>query len=75
MTDLNSIPDTGGPTDAAEGRTANLVYILFLVSLIVGITSLIGVVMAYIYRDGAPEWVKSPTRSRSAPSGSACSSA
>ncbi len=62
MTDLNSNPATGGQTDAAAGQTANLIYILYLVSLIVGITSLIGVVMAYIYRDGAPEWVQSHYR-------------
>ena len=62
MTDLNSNPDTGGQTDAAAGKTANLIYILYLVSLIVGITSIIGVVMAYINRDGAPEWVQSHYR-------------
>ncbi len=62
MTDLNSNPATGGQTDAAAGQTANLIYILYLVSLIVGITSIIAVVMAYINRDGAPEWVQSHYR-------------
>ncbi|MDZ7810970.1 MAG: hypothetical protein U5L11_14020 [Arhodomonas sp.] len=36
-----------------------LVYILYLVALVVGITGLVGVVMAYIYRDGASEWLRS----------------
>ncbi len=62
MTDLNYDPATGGQTDAAAGKTANLIYILYLVSLIVGITSLSGVVMAYLNRDDAPELVKSHYR-------------
>ena len=41
----------------AEGETARIVYILYLVSLIVGVTSIIGVIMAYVYRADAPEWV------------------
>ena len=39
--------------------TAKIVYILYLVGLVVGVTGLIGVVMAYINRDDAPEWLKS----------------
>lgn len=37
--------------------TANLVYILYLVSVVFGITSLIGVVIAYINRSDSPAWV------------------
>jgi len=33
------------------------VYILYLVSLVFGVTSIIGVVMAYVNRPDAPEWV------------------
>lgn len=37
-----------------------LVYILYLVGLFVGgTTSIIGVVIAYIYQDDAPDWLKS----------------
>jgi len=43
----------------AGASNANLIYILYLVSIIVGITSLIGVVLAYINRGNAPDWVKS----------------
>ncbi len=39
--------------------TAKIVYILYLTGLVFGITSLIGVVMAYINKDDAPEWLKS----------------
>ena len=46
----------------AEGDTAKLVYILYLASLIVGITAIIGVIIAYVYRGGAAEWVQSHYR-------------
>lgn len=51
-----SIAATGN--NPTEGKTANLVYILYLVGLIVGITSLVGLIMAYINRGDAPDWVK-----------------
>ena len=37
---------------------AKIVYILYLVSLLFGITGIIGVVMAYINKDDAPEWLQ-----------------
>ena len=37
---------------------AKIIYILYLVGLVNGITILIGVIMAYIYRDDAPEWLR-----------------
>ncbi len=46
----------------ATGDTAKLVYILYLVSLATGVTALIGVVMAYMHRDAAPEWLRSHYR-------------
>ncbi len=60
MAEANIVSETGG--DAAEGRTANLIYILYLLSLIFGITSLVGLVMAYINKGDAPEWVQSHYR-------------
>ena len=44
--------------DPNEGSDANTVYILYLVSLLVGITSIVGVIMAYVNRSDAPEWVQ-----------------
>lgn len=41
---------------------ANAVYILYLVSLAFGITSLVGVIMAYVSRGDAPEWLASHYR-------------
>src|SRR5688500_4715856 len=42
--------------DPGEGDTAKLVYILYLASLIVGITAIIGVIIAYVNRGDAPAW-------------------
>jgi uncharacterized membrane protein len=39
--------------------TARIIYILYLVGLAVGITAVIGVVMAYVNRNEAPEWLRS----------------
>ncbi|MEM1151432.1 MAG: DUF4870 domain-containing protein [Pseudomonadota bacterium] len=50
MTDQTQIsvdPNTQG--------NANLIYILYLVSIVVGITGLVGVIMAYIGKDGASD--------------------
>ena len=43
--------------DPTEGDTARIVYILYLVSLVAGVTSIIGVIVAYVNRTGAPEWI------------------
>jgi len=49
-------PATGG-----DGP-AKLVYVLYLASLVVGVTALVGVVMAYVYRGDAPDWLKTHYR-------------
>lgn len=38
--------------------TVKLIYFLFLAGIILQITSIIGVVVAYIYRSDAPEWLQ-----------------
>ena len=43
----------------ASGSTAKIVYILYLVGILFGITGLVGVVMAYINKSDAPEWLQS----------------
>jgi len=40
-------------------KNVKLVYILYLVSLLIGITGLIGVIMAYVNKSDAPEWTQS----------------
>ncbi|HZJ95218.1 MAG TPA: hypothetical protein VFD11_06620 [Thiopseudomonas sp.] len=38
--------------------TAKIVYILYLVGIVFGITGIVGVVMAYINKGDAPDWLK-----------------
>ncbi|HXE17121.1 MAG TPA: hypothetical protein VN632_07820 [Stellaceae bacterium] len=40
------------------GSIARVIYALYLAGLVVGITPIIGLIMAYIYRDGAPHWLR-----------------
>jgi uncharacterized membrane protein len=56
------IANLTSPGAAAEARNASLVYILYLVSFVVGITCLVGVVMAYVNKGSAPEWLQSHYR-------------
>ncbi len=52
MAEANIVSEAGG--DAAEGRTANLIYILYLLNLIFGVTAVIGVILAYVNCRDAP---------------------
>jgi len=42
--------------------TAKVIYILYLVGLATGITAIIGLVMAYLNMDEAPDWLKTHYR-------------
>ena len=39
-----------------------MVYILYLVSLLIGLTAIIGVIIAYVNRGDAPAWLESHYR-------------
>ncbi|HEX2493666.1 MAG TPA: hypothetical protein VHK24_07810 [Steroidobacter sp.] len=41
-----------------DPSTARIIYVLYLLALINGITAVVGLVMAYVYRDQAPSWLK-----------------
>ncbi len=41
---------------------ARLIYILYLLALFLGITAIIGVVMAYVNKDDAPAWLQTHYR-------------
>lgn len=43
---------------SANTSMANVIYVLYLLALISGITALVGVIMAYVYRDNAPDWLR-----------------
>ena len=46
-------------TPQGDVSTVRLIYILYLVSFIAGITAIIGVVMAYVNKDDASDWLQS----------------
>ena len=52
---MNEVAEQGKPDTAG---TANIVYVLYLVGIFFGFTGIIGVVMAYINRSEAPEWLQ-----------------
>lgn len=43
---------------ATEG-TAKIIYILYLVGIVVGVTAIIGLILAYLHRNNAEDWLKS----------------
>jgi uncharacterized membrane protein len=47
------------PSASVDSRNAFIIYILYLAAFLVGVSALIGVVMAYIHKNNAPEWVSS----------------
>ncbi len=61
-------PPPGGNSQISlnpgESGNANLIYILYLVGLAAGITAVVGVIMAYVSKDQAPEWLKSHYRNQ-----------
>jgi uncharacterized membrane protein len=52
----------GGQFEPQEATAANTIYILYLVGLIVPLTPLVGVIIAYVQRSNAPDWVRSHYR-------------
>jgi uncharacterized membrane protein len=42
---------------AEESNQAKIIYVLYLAGFVLGITPLIGLVMAYMGRGSAPEWL------------------
>jgi len=55
MVDQDSLPQKSPESSA---NAAKLVYALYLAGLVIGVTPIVGVVVAYIYRGEAPDWVK-----------------
>ncbi|MEP1931847.1 MAG: DUF4870 domain-containing protein [Roseibium sp.] len=55
---MNQQSDVDGYLDAG-GKNVTLIYILYLVGFLIGLTPLIGVIFAYINRGKAAGWVDS----------------
>jgi uncharacterized membrane protein len=48
-----------GSVIADERQMALIIYILLLIPFSLGVTHIVGLVLAYVSRDTAPEWLKS----------------
>jgi len=49
-----------------------VIYILYLAGLVIGVSGIVGIVLAYLNRGKAGGWVETHYTWASAPSGSAC---
>ncbi|MEQ8298213.1 MAG: hypothetical protein RIB55_17215 [Nitratireductor sp.] len=61
MSDMNSSPNEPRQTDRwlEAGKTnIQIIYVLYLVSLAIGVTALIGIVLAHMNRGKAGGWVE-----------------
>lgn len=53
----NSDIHPSGNAAAEGGGTAKIVYFLYLGSIVIGLLAIVGVIMAYVNRNDADEWV------------------
>ena len=51
--------DTGNNEKSVSTGTARIIYFLYLASILIGITAIAGLIMAYVNRDDAVDWLKS----------------
>ena len=58
MSEIYTPPPAARPISDPR-QTALIFYILMLVPIVIPITHIVGLVMAYVSRDTAPEWLKS----------------
>lgn len=67
---MNAYPEGTPPELEAQAKQkgkpeiALIIYILYLAGLLTGITPIIGVVMAYVYQNDGPEWIRAHYRSQ-----------
>lgn len=51
--------DTSNNEKSVSTGTAKIIYFLYLASILIGITAIAGLIMAYVNRDDAADWLKS----------------
>jgi uncharacterized membrane protein len=59
---MEPLPTTPAPPAVQTDTTAKIVYVLYLLSFVLGVTALVGVVMAYVNVGDAPEPLRSHYR-------------
>jgi len=53
------VNDTDNNEKSVSTATAKTIYFLYLASILIGITAIAGLIMAYVNRYDAPDWLKS----------------
>jgi uncharacterized membrane protein len=61
MTELKAVQDPA-PASPGDARNLTIIYVLYLFTFLVGVSALIGVVMAYVNKGTAPEWAETHYR-------------
>lgn len=51
--------EVSGNQNVANNNNAKIIYILYLVNIVVPFTGLVGLIMAYVNKADAPEWLQS----------------
>lgn len=59
-TEIMSTPIASSPSDA--GNMPMITYVLYLVGLLIGPATLVGLIMAYVAKGDAPEWAQTHYR-------------
>jgi uncharacterized membrane protein len=72
MTETTSSPDASGSLSENGKQLALLNYILYFIGFFVGLTALIGLIIAYLKKADAAEWVRSHFIYQIRTFGSAC---
>lgn len=57
-----STPPQLPATSTGDGSTARIIYVLYLVGLLVGVTGIVGVIMAYVNQGQSQAWVQTHYR-------------
>jgi uncharacterized membrane protein len=53
------VNDTANNEKSVSTSAAKIIYFLYLASILIGITAIAGLIMAYVNRHDAPDWLKS----------------
>jgi uncharacterized membrane protein len=53
------VNDTDNNEKSVSTGTAKIIYFLYLASILIGITAIAGLIMAYVNRNDVPDWLKS----------------
>lgn len=54
--------DSNGPIPTDNVSMAKIVYFMFMIAIALGPLGIVGVIIAYVYHDNAPDWLRTHFR-------------